>query len=234
MNTLFAIVKNLEFVEGEKYKLFFESLKNLDTNDKVVILNTTSAVIKNSSSKCEILNITTMNSDLNIYGAMSGYLNQHKLDENDYIVVCDIENVVFTRNPFSFLKYFKKDLYFYSLSYIANETNQKKTEYENFMKTCNFYLGNDFESYSIGTHFFGGKNNIFKALILTLFLEVNRNSAHPITTQAVLSYTHKHFYNLFDVTMLSNQFCKVVENQNKAESIFSNEEQAKNQYLLLY
>ena len=106
MNTLFAIVKNLEFVEGEKYKLFFESLKNLDTNDKVVILNTTSAVIKNSSSKCEILNITTMNSDLNIYGAMSGYLNQHKLDENDYIVVCDIENVVFTRNPFSFLKYF--------------------------------------------------------------------------------------------------------------------------------
>ena len=234
MNTLFSVIRNAKFVQDEKYKLFLSSLKNLDVNDKVVILNTTSLEIKIPNKNCQVINVASMNSDLNIYGTMSGYLNQNKLNEDDYVIVCDIENVVLTRNPFSYLKYFKKDLYFYGTKYVANETDQKKLEYENFMKTCNFYLGNDFDSYSLETHFFGGKSNAFKALLLTLYLEVNRNSANLITSQAVLSYTHKHFFSLYDVSMLTNQFCKIVENQNMAESIFTSEEQSKKQYLILY
>ncbi len=234
MNILFSVIRNPEFIKDDKYKLFLSSLKNLDANDRVVILNATSLEIKISEKNCEVINIASMSSDLNIYGMMSGYLSQNKTNNDDYIIVCDIENVVFTRNPFSYLKYFKKDLYFYSMKYVANETTQKKLDYERFMKTCNFYLGNDFESYSVETHFFGGKSNTFKALLLTLYLEVNRNSAHLITSQAVLSYTHKHVCNLYDVTMLSNQFCKIVENQNAAESIFTSEEQSKKQYLLIY
>ncbi len=234
MNTVFTIIKNADFIKEHKYKLFIESLKNLDNDTKVVIVNTTSLELNSlNSSSCETLNVTPMASDLNIYGAISGYINSHKISNEDFCLLVNMENVLFTRNPFLFLKHFKKDLFFYSLNHITNESSKKKIDYANFVKTCNFFMGNDYDSYSIGSHIFGGKTFAFKALLITLFLEVNRNSAHLITTEAVLSYIHKHYYNLYDLGMFNNQFCKVVENQMMAESIFSNGEESKKQYVII-
>lgn len=234
MNTVFTIVKNADFIKEQKYKLFVESLKHLDDDTKVVIINTTSLELNSlNSPSCEIINVTPMASDLNIYGAISGYVNGHKIANEDFCLLVNMENILFTRNPFSFLKHFKKDLFFYSLNIISNESHKKKTDYVNFIKTCNFFMGNDYDSYSIGSHIFGGKTFAFKALLITLFLEVNRNSAHLITSEAVLSYIHKHFNSLYDLGMFNNQFCKVVENQIVAESIFSNDEESKKQYVII-
>ena len=234
MNTVFSIIRNADFAKDQKHKLFLKSIANLDSNTKVVIVNSTSVEMDTLGNKFETINVTPMGSDLNIFGAISGYLNQNKLNHDDYILVSDIENIVFTRNPFSFLKHFNKDLYFYSLKYVSNETTKKKSDYENFLKTCNYFMGNDYESFSVGSHIFAGKNQVFKALLLTLFLEVNRNSAHLITTEAVLSYIHKHLAALYNVAMFTNQFCKVVENQNMAESILEDDEQSKKQYLIIH
>jgi hypothetical protein len=234
MNTIFSIVKNPSFINDNKYKLFIESLNNLDGDTKVVILNSTSLDLNlKPNSRLEVLNVTPMNSDLNIYGAISGYLSNDKTSNDGYVLVVNIEHILFTRNPFSFLKHFKKDLYFYSLNHLSNESAQRKNEYVNFVKTCNFFMGNDYDSYSVGNHIFGGKMYAFKALLVTLFLEVNRNSAHLITSQSVLSYVHKHFFNLFDITMFNNQFCKVVESQMMAESAYKNDEESKKQYVII-
>lgn len=234
MNTVFTIIKNADFISELKYKFFVESLKHLGNDTKVVIINTTNLELNFlGSPSCEILNVTPMASDLNIYGAISGYINGNKISNDDFCLLVNMENILFTRNPFSFLKHFKKDLFFYSLKFISNESIEKKINYANFVKTCNFFMGNDFESFSIGSHIFGGKTFAFKALLVTLFLEINRNSAHLITTEAVLSYIHKHYYNLYDLGMFNNQFCKIVENQIMAESIFSNVEESKKQYVII-
>ena len=234
MNTVFTIIKNEDFIKEHKYKLFIESLKNLDNDTKVVIVNTTSLELNSfSSSSCEILDVTPMASDFNIYASIMEYIKSHKISNEGFCLLVNMENVLFTRNPFSFLKHFKKDLFFYSLNYIPNESSEKKTDYANFVKTCNFFMGNDYYAYSFVSDIFGGKTFAFKALLITLFLEVNRNSTHLITTEAVLSYIHKHYYNLYDLGMFNNQFCKVVENQMMAESIFSNEEDAKKQYVII-
>jgi hypothetical protein len=234
MNIIFAVIRNPEFVINNKYTSFINSLKNLSETSKIVLINASSKEIKLDRANIEVLNTTAMASDLNIYGAISGYLNQYQNDENDYVAICNVENILFTRDPLLFLKHFDKDLYFYSLSHINNESTQIKSDYENFVKTCNFYMGNDFDSLSIGTHFFGGKLSAMKALLLTLFLNVNRNSANTITSQAVLSYVHKHFYNLFKVQMFTNQFCMLVDDKSKAESILDDEELSKKQYAVIY
>jgi hypothetical protein len=221
-------------VINDKYISFINSIENLSESSKIVLINASSKEIKLNHSNCEILNTASMASDLNIYGVISGYLNMNHMDENDYVAICNIENILFTRDPLLFLKHFDKDLYFYSLSHINNENTQIKSDYENFVKTCNFYMGNDFDSLSIGTHFFGGKLSAMKALLLTLFLNVNRNSANTITSQAVLSYVHKHFYNLFKVQMFTNQFCILVDDKNKAESILEDKELSKKQYAVIY
>jgi hypothetical protein len=234
MNTIFAIVKNPDFIKNKKYKIFIDSLKNLDSETKVVIFNSTDQEISISEkSFCNTVNVAPMASDLNLYGAISGYIRNNNFSNDDFSILVNMENVIFTRNPFSYLKHFKKDLYFYSLNHIGNESIQKKNDYTNFVKTCNFFMGNDYDSYSVGSNMFGGKNFALKALLITLFLEVNRNSAHLITTQAVLSYVHKHFNTLYELGMFNNQFCKVVENQMKAELVYSNPEDSKQQYVIM-
>jgi len=234
MNIIFSIVKNVDFVKEHRYSLFLNSLNNLDNDTKVVIINASGLDLHSSDKmSCEIVNVTPMNSDLNIFGSISNYLSNNKFADSDYVLLTNMENIVFTRNPFSYVKHFKKDLYFYSMNHISNETQQKRDDYSNFVKTCNYFMGNDYDSYSIGNHIYGGKVFAFKALLITLFLEVNRNSAHLITTQAVLSYIHKHFYNTFDTGMFNNQFCKIVEDQMLAESIFTNEEDSKKQYAII-
>lgn len=232
MNTIFVVVKNSEFLENQKYNTFLNSIERFCSDTKIIFINSTSKEM-NPVSNCEIVNVAPMNSDLNIYGTIIGLINQNKINDEDYILLADIENILFTRNPFSFLKHFNKDLYFYSLNVVSKETQKNRVDYANFVKTCNFFLGNDYESYSIGKHLMAGKCNAFKSLVLTLFLEVNRNSAHFITTQAVLSYTHKHFNNLFNVGMFTNNFCRIAESSNAAESIYSNDEESKKQYVVL-
>lgn len=233
MNTIFSIIRNQNFIENKQLEVYINSLIKLDNNFKVVIVNSTPVELNLQHEQIETLNLGSTTSDLNIFGLIQRYLNHIQVEKNDYIIVCDVEKILFTRNPFSYLKHFDKDIYFYSTKHISNESNQKKSDFENFVKTCNYYLGNDFDAFSIESNFFAGKNQAFKALLLSLFFEVNRNSAHQITTQAVLSYVYKHFFNLFDGLMLNNQFIKIVGNYEAAESILDDELNSKKQYVLI-
>ena len=234
MNIVFSVVRNSEFVKNKKYKSFFDSLENLNSNTNVIVINSTSEELdKKITKNHQVINNAPMGSDLNLYGSISGLLSQIKPNNDDLILLVDIENIVFTRDPFSYIQHFDKDLYFYSMNHISNESEKVKTEYIDFVKTCNFYMGNDFDSYSIGTHIFGGKCFAFKSILFSLFLNVNRNSANLLTSGAVLSYTHKHINNLYNVGMLTNQFCKVVTNQNMAESIYGNLDESKKQYAVI-
>ena len=235
MNTVFSIIRNAEFVKKKQYDVFVNSLKNLNSSVKVVILNSTSEELNKEDFKnCDILNISPNECDLNIYGSLLGYFGQIKFEDSDYILFTNVETTLFTRNPFDFFKHFKHDLFFYSPCHINAESEKNKVNYENYLKTCNFYLGNDFETFSIGDHFFAGKYNNFKALIFNLFMEVNRNSASIITTQAVLSYSIRHLAGIYRTNILNHNFYKKVNSIQDVSDLLENEIESRKQYMILY
>ena len=235
MNTVLSIVRDIDFVNSKNYDVFADSLKNLGSSVRKVIFNSSSVELdKEYFSNCEIMNVAPIEGELNIYGAILGFLGQNSFEDSDYLLLTNLESTVFTRNPFDFFKHFKHDLSFYSPCHITAETEKNKINYENYLKTCNFYLGNDFDTISIGEQFFSGKYNSFKALIFNLFMEVNRNSASTITSRAVLSYNVRHLSGIYKTNILNQNFYRKVNSIQDVRNLISNDIESKKQYIILH
>lgn len=235
MNVIFVSIKNADFFSSENFSIFKHSLSFLDKNDKVVFLNSSSEKIDrlDIDNSYEVLNITPLDCDLNLYGAVLNCLRLLESSPIDYVVMLSSENIIFTRNPFDYFKHFKKNIYFYSMSTVDKESFANRINYGNFVKTCNYFMGDEFDTLSIGEHFYAADYNTFKSLVLTLFLNVNRNSAAHIYLKPILSYVYKNLCALYKVSLLDSNFLRKCSSLSAIKDTVGNPVESKKQYVLL-
>lgn len=235
MNVIFVTVKNGDFFSSENYSLFKQSLSHLEKNDKIVILNSTSIKIEKLEiyNSYEILDVAPLDCDLNVYGAVLNYLRLFENSPIEYVMMLSSENIFFTRNPFDYFKYFKKNIYFYSMSTVDRESVANRINYGNFVKTCNYYVGDEFNTLSIGECLYAADYNTFKSLVLFLFLNVNRNSAAHIHIKSIFSYAYKNLCTLYKVSLLDTNFIKKYSSLSAINNVVNNTIESKKQYVLL-
>ena len=215
MNTLILILKNDSLFDQVRFEEYTNSLEKFFSQSQIFILNCTqNNFLAKNIKNLQVVNVTPLDSDLNVYSTIISILNALSKQPNNYVIISEMNNVSFERNPFSYFDHFKNDLYFCNQGHIQNESSKTKDNYSNFIKTCSYFIGNEFDCVSVGQQFFGGTYDSMKFLALLLFLETNRNSANIISSQSVLTYMLSHISALYKVKLLDNSFHKVKLNQN--------------------
>jgi hypothetical protein len=215
MNTLILILKNDSLFDQLNFEEYLDSLEELFNQSQIFILNCTQInFITKNSKNVQMVNVTQLDSDLNVYSTIISILNSIAKQSNNYVIISEMNKVSFERNPFSYFDHFKNDLYFCNQGHIQNESSKTKDNYSNFVKTCSYFIGKEYDCISVGQQFFGGTYDSIKFLTLMLFLETNRNSANIINVQSVLTYMLPNISALYKVKLLDNLFYKIKLNQN--------------------
>lgn len=233
MNFIILFLENSKYLNTDKFKYFKKSLQNLSNDTRIIVFNSTNEILNQVDfSNCSIVNIQAGEQKfITFYHFILSNFSNISLQSDDYIFIGNMENIIFTKDLFKYFKHFKKDFYFYETGKIL--TNNCPNEYTDFLDTKNYYLNDTYNTLFIGDKFYAAKLQSFKTLLLTLFLQINSNSAVDITCKSVLSYIYPYLKQLYDISILNSNFFREFKNEEMVNKLYDENNFKISEYLIL-
>lgn len=113
--------------------------------------------------------------------------------EFDYVMHCDMRDVILQKDPFEFMKnQTGKELFLVCEGMKISENNCNQTWHEWVLKTLAFKNERYDDAYILNGGTYGGKTNAFLSYCTLILTAMNRRYSYAIPDQAMLGYLYKH------------------------------------------
>lgn len=215
-NLLFNNIWKNKIFQKNDYLIYFKNLNKIDNCYKVLFYEDVNDENLNKIAKYydEIIEAPCI--DKNRYSELDFLLtNQNKFN---YILFCDVRDVIIQNNPFNYMEDNKKDLYLVSEGMKVIDSIPNHNWMHDLTKTMKSNNKLYFMDSVINGGIFGGKQKDIIYLLINMLSFMDRNSSNPIYDQTALSFLNHFLKNVNDIEICKpneSNFCLTGEGVGK-------------------
>jgi hypothetical protein len=216
-NLLLNFLQGNRILESIDADIYLLSLSRLKTFKKLICVNDVSSENIEKLKKYYDFVIPVQESIFPFNFCYLAYYNWlcENGSEFDYVMHCDMRDVVLQKDPFEFMKNQNgKELFLVSEGMRINENNCNQTWHEWVLRTLAFKNERYDDAFILNGGTYGGKTNAFLNYCTLILTAMNRRYDYIIPDQAMLGYLYKHLQKNPNVMLChpySDVFCATGE-----------------------